>query len=503
MHQTWSFPPIGFVSARRRPPDELANSALFREFRTTGRFWLPGAEEQHGWWGELFYSPGDLPKVTLDDFPSNDAARRGIPLPILLGRLASGICCTVIDGEAWIETYFGPRQYHRATIFAGQFLEGVHLQELSAPIVRSLQCRFTHLDEWLGSPYRIDHDLDNRRSSVEFNPPSFEISLRHQEIPFSLKVSCARSLPAGIRPEGDDWHYGHSLIIRPAAPQALPWFISVAILLRRCLVFLIGSACYTTELVPSFQGIDGSGMLLHPVSVPAVVHKDPHYFATSFKEIAEDLPSVIVAWFENHDRLDLVVRAYSDTLVNEGSYGESIFLGVVQILEHFHGILFPGEARYFPRPQWRQIVKALRPLLPHALKDAQVRETDIPDKAELLIGRLGFVNDLSLQTKLEQLFGRTHPQHLTPLVDIAMGRESTAAEFAARVAKTRHFLTHYDESNAAEAFAGADLQRATASCWAVLTYWLARELGIEDGRAAKMAWKARRAMFVISERGGL
>jgi len=42
-----------------------------------------------------------------------------------------------------------------------------------------------------------------------------------------------------------------------------------------------------------------------------------------------------------------------------------------------------------------------------------------------------------------------------------------------------------------------------ATCWAVLNFWFAKKLGFSDEAAGEIAFKAKRAMFLVSRKSGL
>jgi hypothetical protein len=96
-----------------------------------------------------------------------------------------------------------------------------------------------------------------------------------------------------------------------------------------------------------------------------------------------------------------------------------------------------------------------------------------------------------------------YTSYLMPILNNPDEPEIAIKEFAKGVATTRHFLTHYNERQARQAFSATDLRRAVSPCWAVLTYWLAHRLGIDEERAGKMALKAKKAMFLTVPRAGL
>jgi hypothetical protein len=76
-------------------------------------------------------------------------------------------------------------------------------------------------------------------------------------------------------------------------------------------------------------------------------------------------------------------------------------------------------------------------------------------------------------------------------------------KFLRSIETTRNYLTHHDKRQALGALFGDDLQEAVFCCWAVLNFWLAKSLGLDDELAGDVAFAAKRAMFLVSKRTGL
>jgi hypothetical protein len=217
--------------------------------------------------------------------------------------------------------------------------------------------------------------------------------------------------------------------------------------------------------------------------------------------IAEILPQIVGAWFQQEEQLRIVMRAYAEILLNDGAYEESVFREVVQVLEHFHPILFRGKTTYFERRVWKAFWSILQAFVPSALFEAGAHESK--GNAQSLLDRFRYMNELTLGAKLEGLLQAMHPGYLMPLLNDLDEPRQALKEFARKVARTRHFLTHHNKKQARRAFSERELPQAVSSCWAVLTYWLARQLGIDEDRAGNMALSAKDAMFFAAQRAGL
>ena len=270
-------------------------------------------------------------------------------------------------------------------------------------------------------------------------------------------------------------------------------------------MFLIGSAIYTLELVASFPKDQVSedvsyGQILQAVDVPSAIDGDRVDFSTRFEEVAEQLPQIFKAWFDDAEALTVVMNAYKEVLLNDGAYEESLFLSIVQVLEHFHGVLFPKENRYLDRSNWKSFIDCVQPYLAQALENVGCTSDD---KKEVLLKRLGSLNEFSFMSRLKKLINEIPEPKLMPILNNPEDRDRGIDDFARKLDKTRNFLIHHEQKHAAEALTGRQLRRTISSCWAILTYWLARSLGFSEQMAGNIAYRAQYAFFRVGRKSVL
>lgn len=55
----------------------------------------------------------------------------------------------------------------------------------------------------------------------------------------------------------------------------------------------------------------------------------------------------------------------------------------------------------------------------------------------------------------------------------------------------------FDEKQRKSALQGEEIDEAALICWAALTFWIGRDLGIDENRAGHMALAAKEAMFLV------
>lgn len=508
MRVTWSSRMTGFVVPLPTPPDDLAQLPLLQEHSLTGQFWLPSAPESRHW-GQVHFRPGARVLLVVDDSPWTDSPHAGVEFPVLHGCTRDGAPCTLLDGRGWVDTCYAPdgKRHHRMNVRARQLLVGTHVSGADEPVIAGLVCKFTHLYEWFGPLFETREVGTNPdQVMVTLQAPKFEWKLDWKGTEFTVRPMYSYTAHLQIPPRGT-FDYNFGLSIRPATPQSLTWFLSAASMLRWLLIFATGCAVFVTELQPQFPSSEANpvtGYLLQGVDIPSVLQTDVHLFSTRYAEIADVLPELTASWFREAERLRVVIRAYAEALTHGGASEEAVFLGVVQVLEHFHGLIFPERTSYLPRDKWRVFVENLKPEMVRLLPDAGGSEQgNSSQPGEILAGRLGGLNQLSLQSKLQDLIdGMPRPTAAHLLINPTDG-EAALGKIAGKVANTRHFLTHYDPEAAHKALAGAGLERVASGCWGMLTYWLARQLGLSQEVGCRMAHQAKYAMFKTSRRSGL
>ena len=474
MYTYWVETKGGFSISHRQPPDELKKYPLFKEFEIAGTFWLPN-QPNYFISGVLTFKPGEGILIGINDLPWCDSERQGIHIDVIQGCLADGSKCTICNCRAFIVTYVRERKYHRSTIYGEYMVLGKLLSNLQDFVFSDLRCDFTHLNEWCENPYRIEHKHDFRESLVSFNPDEFKIELEAEGVSFQLELFCSHSIPTEMDDKGKNWMYNYCLFIRPKEPQGFEWFLSIALQLRGCLMFLIGAAIYTLDLVASFPkntaGTDVShGQVLQAVDVPSAIRSNRHDFSTRYVEIAEQLPQILKAWFNCAGELKVIMNTYKEMLLNDGSYEESLFLRIVQALEHFHGVIFPKDTRYLDPKAWKAFTDLVLPNVTQALEDIGYKNDKGNNKKKILLDRFGFLNEISFMSRLKKLINEIPGPELMPLLNNPDNREKGIDEFVRKIDKTRNFLIHHEQKHAKGALKSHELRRAISSYWAILSY---------------------------------
>jgi hypothetical protein len=269
-------------------------------------------------------------------------------------------------------------------------------------------------------------------------------------------------------------------------------------------LFLVGSGVYSLEINPYFSSDRIVGYLFMPLDMPSIIRKDIFYFSTRYQEIEKELPDLFAKWFDKSDDLRIVIDSFANTILNEGAYEESIFLNIVQTLEHFYGLIFPTKSRLFEKTKWECFIEKLKITVPKYLAEASIvkslEESSIPDQ---IINRIASLNIATFRSRLETLLFEMSQPPLMPLLDNPDDPDKAIKELLKKLEDTRNYLIHYNKDLAAKAFFDDDLRKACSTCWALLNYWIGKQIGLSDRIAGEIARKASRAMFFVSQKSKL
>jgi ApeA N-terminal domain 1 len=474
-----------------------------KEFEASGTFWPP-SDSSSALPGTVRFQPGNRIHVVLNGAFSEEAIHsRGINVPILNGRLANGAACTILDGFCLVETFLRDENHHRSLISARELIGNVAFSEPAGCKLKSAQVNFSHLNDWFDNPFYIRYKRGSfEKALLSFRPDSFQANVTIRDVRATLKVFCAREIPMAATNAGVTWSYRYEIVIEPAEAQELHWFYEVARSLRRCFIFLVGTGVFTLDfkgyLVADTEADEREIVPYFPVVIPIVTRLDPFYFTCHHRDIRSQFPSVLAAWFRREEELRVVTEGYAEALLLDGASPVSVFRHVVQLLEHFHGILWPESAVYVERSAWKGFLKWLKEHCAEALPEVNSEIKGI------IRSRIRGVNNLSFRSRIEELFRKVPLAQLMPLIDNPRDVDSFLERFLPRLEATRNYFTHFSTTQGETAWRKkGELEKAVLQCWAVMTFWLAKALDIDDQMAGAMADKANEAMFLVDRGAAL
>ena len=488
---------VGFASARRTVPLELAAHRLMKPYEASGQFWLPDHPER-AVWGKLRYEPGDAIQLILDGLlVSEHCYRIDLDLPEIHGRLYHGAPCVLRQVWGGVETFLvGDEDFSRTRLHASMLLLGVEATRAEAFYGGAIT--FTHLNDWFERPLKVEYTNNDVECVVRCQPARQKVTGTFRNAAFRLDIDCTRSIPFVADAERLEFAYQYKVVVLPETPQSLDWHLALTSLLRELFMFLIGTGIYTLDL----EVFGGSKpwqerVYVYPrVSVPTLVRRDARYFYSDHESVKDQFQTLLTAWLANAQRLSVVRETLTDLLTVDGTSPAAVFTRVVQTMEHFHGLASSGEHRFVSRATWRGFIRWLNEHLPACWPEAtEAQAEELRNAREPLVARMGHINTWSFRSRIRALFEAVPTSHLMPLIDNPSDAETFLCSFMPRLEATRNYLTHFDEALREKAF--EDLETPTLQCWSVLIYSIAQFLGLSETLSARLAIAARKTLVLV------
>lgn len=510
MHLSWYSRQVGFAVSQATPPPALADERLMRKWEGTGSFWLPWSP-QTIFWGTIVIVPGVGTKVVLEgNLFQPHAKPKPTQVAVLHGKLFNGSPITCFDSWCTVDVYAGGKAlHHRSEVSAQLSVFGGWWSRLDDCKPDYLNLKLTHLNEWFDSPYAISYQEESLENcTLSFNQDTLESDFVFRGVRASLKSFCARAFPYKVNPNGDNWNHSHHLIIEPESPQGGDWLLDAASSIRSLFVFLTGSGVYTLDVIGiSSQSTADQSRDYHfnlPVVVPRAIRPDPAYFSTRHCNVREVISEVVKAWFEKGDELKVVTEAYKELLCSDGASHGTVLFRIAQTLEHLYGVLWQDESRYVKKATFKRFVGWLRHNFPREIEHVLIEEmTALDSNREIILSRVGGLNDFSFKSKLTRLFCEIPPGILGPIMGNPQDLKTSLAGFLDQLESSRHYLAHFSLDQEAKAFSRDQVQDAALICWSVLTFWIARKLGLDLRLAGDMATRAKDSMFLVHQNSNL
>ncbi len=506
-----SYVPVdwGFLSTRRPPPKVFERYSLYKGFDTTGKFWQPSNPDIK-LSGHLIFSPGDGTRLSLNG-SFNGGPQKHVSFPILVGRLMKGTPCTLLNVWGHISSFQMDPCYYITDLHSSLMLLGEHFDDEDKILVGFMDIQFSHVDNWFHRPYKLIHNKDSSESLMRFQPDEPKTEFFYQNRKCRLEIFCSRSLPSMAGMAETKFNYSYRFHLTSNEKQPISWFLEVVSILRECFIYLIGSGISTLDMVAwdayPKKHEDGSwpqhfGVYID-VDVPSLIRMDESLYNTRYEKFKSHFGKFISDWFAQRKQLLVVMNAYKEILLNDGAYEDNIFLRIVQTLEHLHGIAFPKKNKYCSKPKWRLFVKWLEKNVPDPRdneSESGISQEELISIRDLTLKRIASLNELSLQTRLENLFDEVKGGCLWPALNNPDDPCARLKEVIKEISDTRINLTHYRKDLSEIASKDEDLERNTAILWAVLTYWLGKLLNLHDDILSEIAYQSTRARFLVGRK---
>lgn len=500
MQLGWYTPMIGFMNSARKPPPALEDYLLMREFKETGRFWLP-EDAAKRLWGRLHYVPGDSTSITLDgNITWQPVGPGNLRIAELHGELSTGV--PVILRGLWgnVETFMGENNHFRTDLHAQLFLYGLAAERATSHF-EQVSVEFSHLAEWFDRPLKVEpQGAGFENLLVVFKPDEFEVLTEFEGRSLKVATFCERTLPSATSTKGVEFTYSYKLIITTDDSQPLDWHLRAIAVLRSLFMLLFGNGVYTLEIKAFVSGDEQSSPVhVFPrVTVPLLVRLGAAQFYMRHKTIRKDFKVLVKEWFAKEKTLRVTRGSLTDLLTVDGLTPEAVFTRIVQTMEHLHGVVSEEKGQYVAKGTWRRFCDWLDGVFPGEPRVDESEELKkLLSHREPLIGQIRGVNSLTFRSRLRSLFDRVPGRELMPLLDNPDNPDAYLDEFLRSVVATRNYLTHFNSKLEKQVFVGEDLERAALQCWAVLLFNLSLYLGVREEVAGYIALAGRRSMFLV------
>ncbi len=373
--------------------------------------------------GRLDYSADDGLKLSLlGAFDKEPDERHLIPRPVVHGN-AHGMNKVTLLRCMGAGSYGGMRGHvHKELYDAPLALLGELFPNEESAQFTDYYADMRYLNEW-ADLRAITHDFEEDSDKVGIDKSVMPVRLVDCER-FTLDVYASVSRTFGFYSTELTQTSRLSFKFKKSTPLAEFW--PVLRDTQNLLTLLVGEPVYPEHHYAALPG-DKHGtvtIVRHLASSEPTKRLHPHEVVLPLKKMGDNAADRIRQWFEKAEALRPIHNLALGTIYHESLYAEARFLSIVQALESYHRRMKDG--------------KELSPE-DHDKRLQAVLDTAPSNYKGWLKGRLRHSNEFGLERRLQTLFSQ-FPKYS----ELA---NRTTPDFVSRVVKTRHYLTHFDETN--------------------------------------------------------
>jgi hypothetical protein len=420
---------------------------FFSEFRLdepfdqVGHWWLP--QQPHVKVnGRVRYSPDS--GVTLECGGTLVYLGYGQqPQPCTIHGELNGDIGTTIFHAAGSSNFL--QRHANQTFSAGGLLVGTHADSLEQP-VSGIELRLSQLNDWFafGPFHQLCEQHEDSTHLVqyhfEYDPtptPAYDVP----EIKCQVTIG-SESKRIGCGHEVKLVHEA-SIRVHGAEVKPLGEFLRIAHDLELLITLMAGfsSPIQRIDVIPVSSYMQPIEQRQHYLYGRTLKQFGKRFFnrldmPANFEFVEPNFSDVLNRWFVAARNFDSVIRLLRAALfLPSPHYIENRFLGVAQAVEGFCRI--ESNENHLPPSEFAVVSEAMRNCIP----------TDATDEfRELLMSRIGWMNDFSFKDRILSLF-RRH-DWLRLIIADSKDHHPTDEEikaFATRIVKARNSLTHVEK----------------------------------------------------------
>jgi hypothetical protein len=406
---------------------KLAAEEIFGEFVIRGSWWAP-SDRQNAVFGTLFYS-NDRIKLQLERafIPELDTAYSfgDVKVPVVHGQANDGSQITVL------RAFYSGSHGSEIDLVANEIVVGAHLDS-TINVVRAAVVRFTNLEEWAGRSLVEQKTRDD--GSIGFDvlkhtEPDLEVEGLTQFRKLTLTTSLQVSQTHVQTKLTNQSHFSLEFHDRVTLPDLAQSVRSIGNLLALLFDEPVMPSHIRLTLQVDPDGPETSANYAVPPRTAKPRKKSTFEMPFPLHDLEgqEVLEILFRNWFEKEKVLRPVYDLLLGTVYSPGQYVQSTFLSLAQALESFHRRVYGGH--YVSPDEYSSLRKTLISAIPGGLDEKL---------AGKLKSMLDFGNELSLKSRLENLFSGIQAQHFVDLCG-----NNDARQFIKLLADVRNYLTHY------------------------------------------------------------
>jgi hypothetical protein len=484
---------------------------MMEEFVSFGTWWLPNRPEVVVS-GKLSFSPSNGASLELigsfydsvfqETGKTKDIAQISIPIDfikpneiIILGLLDSNEEITLYQCFGYIKRF--DVFENRANIFfkANYIFRKVHFYSEQEIKFKSISVKYSYLEEWLGkSGIQVVFSKDESEIRISYQHP---VSIPITEIEgLDIEFTFGRVNPCEVSYFGENYYKcgveqktfftlqnPENRLIDRCVEKIMDFrdFLGFAMLNPLSINSVIGSVEITYEnlinkehesreiqvniLLACWGSEKYSEM---KVSVPEMM-----FF---YSDIEGHLGNVFKAWLHKKQEYESVFELFLITMYTPELYLHYGFLNMIQALEVYHSIKYKGtyqEDKTYKEGICKKILEAIEDF-PSKNDDDQYGISE--DYREVLKGKLNFLNQHTLQTRLTEILDEI--TYLLP--DDFIGDVEAKKCFISRASNTRHALTHHNKKKKKKNIERGDLSQLFYTLRVILSLCLLKELDFSD-----------------------
>jgi ApeA N-terminal domain 1 len=337
-------------------------------------------------------------------------------------------------------------------------LLGAHIDDAGEHCFPSCSFRLSYLEEWLSyQPLRHElpqthpfaMDLSLRTISGEFERVEYLDADIKQASSFDTQDHRPRSF--GIA--SHSW-----LVVRPAAPKPLDWYLGIVSRIRDLMKLCLPQPTYIEEL--QLIGADNSSIILGYQQSPSArpVDQAKAWPVLPADQLGGRLASTISKWMELYDKANHPLHVFLIALFGPVAYIDERFLLLAKALEVYHRRKWDS---YFMNPdEYNNQLDILKSVIPASFPR---------DLRHRICTTLQWLNEYPFGKRLQDLDADILQR---------VGLLRLPRDIRRRIVDTRNYLTHYSEGLKPQVKYGKDMHDLNERMIAVMIVLLFDELGV-------------------------